>query len=256
MMDIWQVIAEIAVQLHPDRVSLVADRISCLPTPDALERARFGSSVDADLIKRLALAWAVRPDMEPTTISAALKGASATATLVGKREMIDLVWTGPSTGLVASRQTEQALVEVIRSARRRLFLVSFVAYSIDSVTDCLREAVERNVQIDVLLESAKEHGGKVDYDSAGNMRKILPSANIYTWSGIWGSGGQNAFTGAVHAKCAVADSSMAFITSANLTSAAMERNMEVGVLVKGGALPAALHKHLEALVATRIVERT
>jgi phosphatidylserine/phosphatidylglycerophosphate/cardiolipin synthase-like enzyme len=37
----------------------------------------------------------------------------------------------------------------------------------------------------------------------------------------------------MHAKAAVADSSTAFLTSANLTEAALERNMELGVLIHG-----------------------
>ena len=61
--------------------------------------------------------------------------------------------------------------------------------------------------------------------------------------------------GSVHAKCAVADDRIAFLTSANLSEAAMERNMELGVLVRGGHLPEELHRHLEALVKTGVVTR-
>lgn len=86
------------------------------------------------------------------------------------------------------------------------------------------------------------------------MKGILPSIDIYVWSWEMKSK-QGHFSGAVHAKCAVADGELAFITSANLTSAAMERNMELGVLVKGGELPFELHRHLEALISTRIIEK-
>ena len=60
---------------------------------------------------------------------------------------------------------------------------------------------------------------------------------------------------AVHAKCAVADSKLAFITSANLTTAAMERNMELGMLIRGGSVPQQLRQHLAALVNTKVVIR-
>jgi len=59
----------------------------------------------------------------------------------------------------------------------------------------------------------------------------------------------------VHAKCAVADSRLAFITSANLTSAALERNMELGLLLRGGTVPDRLHAHLAALVTTKVVKQ-
>ena len=38
-------------------------------------------------------------------------------------------------------------------------------------------------------------------------------------------------------KVAVADGNTCFITSANLTGYAMERNMEAGVLISGGTFP-------------------
>ncbi len=146
------------------------------------------------------------------------------------------------------------LCEVIEAAKKRLFIVSFVAYEVDSIIRALHGAIGRQVQIDVLLESSDKHGGRVTYDSVKAMKNILPSIGVYVWSSEKKSlPGQ--FSGAVHAKCAVADGELAFITSANLTSAAMERNMELGVLVRGGALPFELHRHLEALISTKVIER-
>ena len=52
---------------------------------------------------------------------------------------------------------------------------------------------------------------------------------------------------------AVADGAVCFITSANLTGHAMERNMEAGVLLTGGQVPKLLHEHLQALVDTKTV---
>lgn len=59
-------------------------------------------------------------------------------------------------------------MEVINAAQRRLFIVSFVAYQVKSIGKALTEAVQRGVQIDVLLEASTAHGGKVDHDSAGD----------------------------------------------------------------------------------------
>ena len=51
----------------------------------------------------------------------------------------------------------------------------------------------------------------------------------------------------LHAKAAIADDKLAFVTSANLTGYALERNMELGLLVRGGYVPALLAKHFEDL---------
>ena len=54
-------------------------------------------------------------------------------------------------------------------------------------------------------------------------------------------------------KVAVADGRMCFITSANLTGHAMEKNMEAGVLISGGRIVKLLDEHLRSLVDTKIV---
>lgn len=53
---------------------------------------------------------------------------------------------------------------------------------------------------------------------------------------------------ALHAKLAVADDAQLFISSANLTEYAMLHNVEMGVLIKGGAEPGRVRQHLRALV--------
>ena len=52
----------------------------------------------------------------------------------------------------------------------------------------------------------------------------------------------------MHVKVAVADSRIAFLSSANLTEAALERNMELGALIRAGNLPASIDRLIDALV--------
>jgi phosphatidylserine/phosphatidylglycerophosphate/cardiolipin synthase-like enzyme len=144
---------------------------------------------------------------------------------------------------------------VIESAKKRLFMVSFVAYEVTSIGKALKDASERHVRIDVLLESSIERGGKVTTDSVKTMKDVVPSVNVYVWHAATHDLHKSSLIGSVHAKCAVSDGELAFITSANLSGAAMERNMELGILVRGGHLPEQLHRHLESLVTTGIVER-
>lgn len=253
--DIWKVIADIGIELHPDRVNAIADKITGLSSVEEFHKASsgFGAAANKSMMSALEKAWKKDSAVSPLELAAALRGASGTASIMEKREAVEMVWTGPFTGLVASRHTEQVLLEVIGSARWRIFIVSFVAYDIESVKKALQDAVGRNVQIDILLESSKAHGGKIDIDSIDAFKKAIPSANVYAWTEI--SKSDNQFRGAVHAKCAIADGSLAFITSANLTRAAMENNMELGVLVRGGILPEKLERHLQAMISTEIIER-
>ena len=247
-------IARLGLELHPDRIRVVASKIETLGSVEQFRLAKpaFGPNANKEMIARLGDAWHETDAMSPRDIAAALRGASATAIEHKSRGSVELAWTGPFTGQVPIRHTEQVLLQVIDAAKNRLFLVSFVAYQVASIGQALNDAAGRGVQIDVLLESSSSHGGKVNHDSAALMKKTVPSARLFSWSADdkISAGG---YPGVVHAKCAVADGTIAFITSANLTSAAMENNMELGVLVKNGNLPRELHDHLDALISTKVI---
>jgi phosphatidylserine/phosphatidylglycerophosphate/cardiolipin synthase-like enzyme len=261
MKDLLAIIAELGLELHPDRISIVADKIETIGSVEhfALIKSTFGPGVDKSLLSQFDEAWhsnAGQKDkaLSPREISMALRGASVAAIKSEKRGTTEIVWTGPSLGQVPVRHTEQVLCELINHAKRRLFIVSFVAYQINYFIKAMRNAIGRNVQIDLLLELSSEHGGKVSQDSIKLMRSIFPSINLYAWPQEKDISVGH-LPGAVHAKCAVADGEMAFITSANLTNAAMEYNMELGVLVTGGDLPKDLHRHLESLATGKILTR-
>lgn len=105
-----------------------------------------------------------------------------------------------------------------------------------------------------LYESSENHGGRVSHDSVETMMKALPSISIYVWDSDNKKHDGHLY-GAVHAKCAVADGELAFITSANLTTTAMESNMELGLLVRKGDIPSGLERHLDALITTKVITK-
>lgn len=235
------------------------------------ERAEFLSKLFARMVdkKRTAEveAWALNPkaknllntiltawsenDVPSLELAGMIAGASAAYHQVRAERHVELVWTGPSSTLVPTRQTEQALLEVVEAARTRMFVTSFVAYKADHVVQAFAKAMSRGVRLSLLLEPAQKHGGGASFDVIGNMKKDLSSAEIYSWTQKSGrySGG------IVHAKIAVADEEICFVSSANLTESAMESNMEAGILIKGGSVPRDLHRHLEALETMRIITR-
>ena len=54
--------------------------------------------------------------------------------------------------------------------------------------------------------------------------------------------------GVLHAKTVVADDEAVFVTSANLTEAALDRNIVVGLLVRDRALAATVSGHFRGLI--------
>ena len=115
----------------------------------------------------------------------------------------------------------------------------------------LARAATRGVKMSMLLEASDAHGGNISFDAIGKMKVALPTARIFSWKDKT----SEFVGGSIHAKIAVTDEHCCFLSSANLTGYATERNMEAGVLIKGGAIPRTLHRHIEALVTTDVIGR-
>ncbi|MDH1621035.1 DISARM system phospholipase D-like protein DrmC [Pseudomonas aeruginosa] len=249
MQQLLKAISALVSIVSADRVAALAARISNLEASKGGSlSANVQSAQAGDSLKMLIEAWKVST-IDGRTLAAMLLAASDAYRLAESNQQVELVWTGPTTELVPARRTEQALIQVIDAARQRLFITSYVAYDIESVARALRSAAERDVRIDFLVEMSSAQGGKVSTDPIANLRKIVPNASFY----VWKNKAAAFVNGSVHAKVAVADRALCFITSANLTGYAMDQNMEAGVLISGKQLPDQLHRHLEALVVTGVI---
>lgn len=257
MSDIWQAIASIAAGLHRDRIDAAASTIESLRSVNEFPQCipTFAPGIDIALVNKLRDEWFATPSISPREVASAMRAAGSTAALMLAHEQIDLVWTGPNTSLIPTRKTEQVMRELIDSAGGRLFIVSYVFVNASAVVDALNEAANRGVSVRVLLEAHSQHGGAVSIDGLAAMHGAVPSAELFTWKAADRAKTTGTMSASVHAKCAVADQKKAFVTSANLTSAAMERNMELGVLIRGGVTPSRLHSHLDALVSTKVITR-
>lgn len=216
------------------------------PTSDALA----GTPAARAAVNRVLVAWE-QSGASGDEVAGMLLGASEAHQRVERELSVELVWTGPTTRFVPTRRTEQVLLDLIATARTELFLVSFVAYDVPSVVVAMNEAVARSVRARVLVEASSMHGGSLSVDPAATMRASIPGAEIFAWK----DRGAPFVDGKVHAKVAVVDGARAFVTSANLTGHALEKNMEAGVLVNGGAVPKALADHLQALIDVGVICR-
>jgi phosphatidylserine/phosphatidylglycerophosphate/cardiolipin synthase-like enzyme len=59
----------------------------------------------------------------------------------------------------------------------------------------------------------------------------------------------------MHAKCIVIDRKTVFVSSANFTEAAQERNLEVGLLIRSSTLADRLQAHFDSLVAEKLLHQ-
>lgn len=202
----------------------------------------------------IAQAWNDRPGQAGAAVAAALCSAAATAAAVRAEHAVSLVWTGPTTEVTGLRATRSVLDELIANATRSLMLVSFVSYDVAELTRSLANAIERGVEVTLILETPNDPGGQLTVDADHPFEPIKATANFYRWP----SEAREAHFSAsarLHAKCVIADRSAALITSANLTNAGINDNLELGVLITAGPLPDTLSQHLESLIKKGSLER-
>jgi phosphatidylserine/phosphatidylglycerophosphate/cardiolipin synthase-like enzyme len=198
-------------------------------------------------------AWRAVPEAWGRELCGALLAAAAAVDAERAEAAVELVWTGPSTLGVPVRLTSQVLEEVIDAASQRLLLLTFAAYRVRRVVDRLRAAAQGGVRIDLVLETAQASGGRLSHDAAASFA-ALEGVRLWHWPTdrrpVLDQG-----SATLHAKAAVADDHLAFVTSANLTGHALSENIELGVLLRGGPEPARVRRHVEGLMAAGVLER-
>ena len=243
---------DLVALLSPSRIEALADRVrgSLSAERDGSLHQLVTTPAARAALDRLIVTWK-QTGISGDVLAGILVGAAYARQQAQRESNLELVWTGPTTPFVATRRTEQVLLDLIRHAQSDLFLVSFVAYDVSSVVDALNAAAARGIDVRILLETSTSHGGSLSVDPVATMRSCVPLAALYVWTGR-----PSPFTeGMVHAKVAVADGNIAFLTSANLTGHALEKNMEAGVVISGGHIPTGLRAHLHALIETKIIRK-
>jgi phosphatidylserine/phosphatidylglycerophosphate/cardiolipin synthase-like enzyme len=194
-------------------------------------------------------AWqAQAPTVPPAAIALALQTAATTLSRERRAQTIELVWTGP-TSSQPLRRTAQVLKSIIDEARRELLIVSFAVYDIAEIGAALLRAAQRDVSIRLVIESSQASAGKVAYDSlAAFGPQVVAHAEVYRWPLEQRPRDDEGRHGSLHAKCAVADRDLLLISSANLTHYALNLNMELGLLIRGGPQPREVDRHFRALI--------
>lgn len=219
--------------------------------------SRLPSSLNSDLIFLLRLCIAVcKAQLSPVTFGLFLETLEHARNFDTSSQHTEIVWTGPGTPSFPVRRIDQVLYDLINDAKKHVFLISFAAAHVERLTNTLRKANDRGVMIRLLLESKEESDAQLSVSALTAFQGLEKAAQIYTWPLANRRMNQAGRPGKLHAKCALVDG-CALISSANLTDDAFCRNMELGVLFRGGPMPQRLREHFDALIDQQvIVERT
>lgn len=216
-----------------------------LPAPD-VERLAGAVGAGAEAVRRLRaesggpLASACRRALD-VGVSPLLAGALLGASAVRQHDQrrVDLVWSGPESTVDTGRLTAAVLVDLLDAARQHVLLAGFAVHAEPRVREALHQAAARNVEITLLLERRA--------DNAHYQGPDLPFADLPARRLAWPLTRRPPGT-SMHAKLLAVDDRYLLVGSANVTSAALDRNLECGLLLDGGREAEAARRHVEALV--------
>ncbi len=201
--------------------------------------------------------WSARAArLTPQAVAAALTATARSELAHRQEESVEIVWTGPETAETRFRHTEQAILEVVSMATKRLTVVSYAVYRIPRIRDALVAAANRGVSIRLIVETPNRIEGQSEYDcllALGN--NVASVSSVFYWPQENRGKDDNGKIGILHVKCAVADGQRLFLSSANFTEYAFTINMELGLLLTGGKLPGQVERHFDRLVEAGQLER-
>lgn len=175
-----------------------------------------------------------------------------------------LVWSGASKDDGAIRDTRVVLDDLFRRAHRHVLIATYVIWDGATVFRALAERVRQvpGLAVDLYVNLKSETGR--DEDEARDVAEFLDRFTRYNWPAdaplpaIYFDPetrklGEERWS--LHAKCVVVDGRWAFVTSANFTEAAQERNIEAGVLLDHPGIAGALTTRFAALRAAGRLRR-
>jgi cardiolipin synthase A/B len=237
-------LADLVCSLSAGQAEALALELEKHETPTRIRT--LAGSLAPKAIGDLCDLWQREP-VEGRYLADAVRCAARAVRTTSAVEKVELLFTGP--GVDHIRRTEQGLLEVIRSSRRSLWVVSYVvAGAVQDLLTALQERASAGVAVSILLDH------KLDNAHMGFQRlsNDAPGCQVYMWPDQHRQLASGYYA-ALHAKCAVADGRKAFVSSANLTGHAMDHNLEVGYLVTGGATPQTLERYLDRLVEEEVL---
>lgn len=168
----------------------------------------------------------------------------------------DLVWSGPEVPGIYARDTRRVHDELLGSAEQSIWMSSYAYYDGRRAFEVLARRMDElpNLRVTLLLNIQRHRG-----DDSPADRITRRFADRF-WKSDWpGSVRPTVFydpraldaegpSSVLHAKAVVTDDRYLFVTSANLTEAAFDRNLELGLLVRDPALAMSTVSYFQALI--------
>ena len=190
--------------------------------------------------------------------AALLRGLDLAAS---RRPTPDFVWSGPEVPGLHARDTRRVYEELLGSAKRSAWVATYAFFDGPRAFAVLAKRMDETpaLKVTLLLNVQRK---KSDTTSADHL--VRRFADRF-WKEEWpGTTRPRVFydprsvnpgdTGVLHAKAVVVDDEAVFTTSANLTGAALDHNIETGLLVRDRTLAATVTTHFRTLIKQSLLK--
>ena len=230
--------------------------MSALPPPYTAARLARALEVDEAV---------VAPAVAPLTHLASIGGSQrSTAAFIGEAlrrasryAPPAAVWSGAHVPGTHARNTRVVYHELFSTAERSVWLSTYVVYDGEDVLGALADRMRAVADLRVTLFVNVERR----WGDATHPAEVVAKFATQFWSHGWPGDRRplvyydpraldlsDPDAGVLHAKVVVVDDRRVFVTSANLTSRAMDRNVEAGLLVFDQALAQSTVARFQALI--------
>jgi len=215
------------------------------------------SSVIGDRRTAEGLAAALQ-DLGRLGISGPAAGAwiRTTGEIQSRSRKPDLVWSGPTVRGLHARDTRQVYEELMGSAKRSIWASTYAFFDGPKAFGVLARRMDEtpDLQVTLLLNIQRGWG-----DTTSSEQLVRRFAERF-WGTDWpGTAKPSVYYepraldpegpgGVLHAKAVVADDEAVYVTSANLTEAALDRNIELGVLIRDRATALTVSGYFQNLI--------
>ncbi|MCY4423509.1 MAG: DISARM system phospholipase D-like protein DrmC [Acidimicrobiaceae bacterium] len=175
---------------------------------------------------------------------------------------LDLVWSGPEVPGLHARDTRRVYEELVRTATQSVWMSTYVYFDGPRAFADLAQRMDEipGLRAVLMLNIQRARG-----DTTAPDQLVRRFADRF-WGTDWPGTSRPAVfydprslepdgpAGVLHAKAVVVDDEAVFITSANLTAAALDRNIELGLLTRDPALAASVTTHFQGLIDTDLLK--
>jgi len=228
-----------------------------VPYGAAAVRSALGSDEETDAV----LAFLVRIEQLGISGPGAAAFIHSIEQAVSRVPRPDLVWSGPEVPGLHARDTRRVYEQLWGTAERSIWASSYAYFDGQKAFKVLADRMDAvpELQVTLLLNIQRRR------DDSRSADALVRQFADKLWGRDWpGERRPRVFYdprsleperggSVLHAKATVADHESVFVTSANFTEAALDRNIEIGLLVRDRALATGVSRHFQRLIEDKLL---